>query len=90
MVELFDLQLFAESELDEPTAEGEGAKEPAKEPELKYTDEDVDRIISEKFAKWQKKQEAKLTEAQKLANMPAEAAAFDAFEQKSESIPKFV
>ena len=69
MVELFDLQLFAESELDEPTAEGEGAKEPAKEPELKYTDEDVDRIISEKFAKWQKKQEAKLTEAQADASL---------------------
>ena len=80
MAELFDLQLFAESEPNEPTAEGEGAKEPAKEPEPKYTDEDVDRIISEKFAKWQKKQEAKLTEAQKLANMESVSSFVRAFQ----------
>lgn len=43
-----------------------------KEPELKYSDKDVDEIIDKKFAKWQKQQEEKineLKEAQKLEKM---------------------
>lgn len=43
-----------------------------KEPELKYSDDDVDQIIDKKFAKWQKQQEEKineLKEAQKLEKM---------------------
>lgn len=43
-----------------------------KEPELKYSDDDVDEIIDKKFAKWQKQQEEKineLKEAQKLEKM---------------------
>lgn len=43
--------------------------------ELKYTDEDVDRIIDKKFAKWQKQQEKQindLKEAQKLEKMNEE------------------
>ena len=73
------LQLFA----DDPTPEGDPAetevvreekpkdekKEPKKEP--KYTDEDVDRIINRKFAEWEKKQQAKVDEAAKLADMTA-------------------
>ena len=39
--------------------------------EKKYSDEDLDRIISEKFAKWQKKKEEEISEAEKLANMNA-------------------
>lgn len=38
----------------------------------KYTDEDLDRIIGEKFAKWQKNHQKDIDEAQKLANMTAE------------------
>lgn len=73
------LQLFA----DDPTPDGDPAetevvreekpkdekKEPKKEP--KYTDEDVDRIINRKFAEWEKKQQAKVDEAAKLADMTA-------------------
>ena len=73
------LQLFA----DDPTPEEDPAetevvqeekpkdekKEPKKEP--KYTDEDVDRIINRKFAEWEKKQQAKVDEAAKLADMTA-------------------
>ena len=41
----------------------------AQNPELKYTDADIDHIISQKFAKWQKQQEAAVSEAAKLAKM---------------------
>lgn len=37
--------------------------------ELKYTDEDVNRLLNKKFAEWQKKKEAEISEAQKLAEM---------------------
>jgi len=43
-----------------------------KEPELKYSDDDVDKIVDKKYAKWQKQQEEKineLKEAQKLEKM---------------------
>jgi hypothetical protein len=35
----------------------------------KYTDADVDRIVEKRFARWQKEQEAKVSEAKKLASM---------------------
>ena len=41
------------------------------EPQKKYTDEDVDKIINRKFAEWEKKQQAKVDEATKLAEMNA-------------------
>lgn len=37
--------------------------------ELKYTDEDVNRIIDEKFKKWSSKQAKKEQEAQRLAGL---------------------
>lgn len=40
--------------------------------EKKYTDADVDNIINQKFAKWKADQEAKETEAKKLAKMTAD------------------
>ncbi len=40
--------------------------------EKKYSDKDVDSIVSKKFAKWQKEHENKLSEAQKLAEMNAQ------------------
>lgn len=75
------LQLFAEDPAGsepagtEPTgqepAEPKGT-EPKNEPEKKYTDEDVNRIIDRKFAEWEKKQSKAKSEADKLANMNAE------------------
>lgn len=38
----------------------------------KYTDDDLDRIINAKFAKWQKEQEKKISEAERLSKMTAE------------------
>jgi hypothetical protein len=37
--------------------------------EKKYTDADLDKIIGAKFAKWQKEQEKKISEAERLAKM---------------------
>ena len=39
--------------------------------EAKYTDADVDELINQKFAEWQKKQQKAVDEAQKLATMNA-------------------
>ena len=50
----------------------------------KYTDDDVDKILSQKFAEWQKKKEKELTEAQKLAQMDATQKA----EYKAQQIEK--
>lgn len=52
----------------EPGSTIEG-KQAQNEPAKKYTDKDVDDIINRKFAEWQKKQDEKATEAQKLAGM---------------------
>lgn len=80
MKKYFDLQLFAE-ETAEATGATEQAAEPAAKPadskaDAKYTDADIDRIINQKFAEWQKKQDktveaakAKEREAAKLAQM---------------------
>lgn len=77
----FDLQFFAEEVETEDTEENvekeenkteKEVKEDKKDQEKKYTDEQVDDIINKKFAKWQKDQEAKITEAEKLAKMNAE------------------
>ena len=42
------------------------------EPEKRYTDADINRIINKKFAEWQKKQEKAVDEATKLAQMDAQ------------------
>lgn len=77
------LQLFAEPEATETTteqaAEGtetEGAEQTKTEPEKKYSDEDLDRIINARFARWKADQEKEIKSAQeeaaKLAKMNAE------------------
>lgn len=38
----------------------------------KYSDDDLDRIINQKFAKWQSAQQEKIDEATRLANMTAQ------------------
>ena len=72
------LQMFAEDPAGghNPAGADPKATEPKNEPEKKYTDEDVDRIINQKFAQkfseWEKKQSKEKDEAEKLAGMNAE------------------
>lgn len=71
----FDLQLFAEGEV-EPTSATE-AQEPLEAQEGKrYTDAEVDAIVNRKYAKWKAEQEkavaAAKEEAGKLAKMNAD------------------
>lgn len=60
----------------DPAGTDPKATEPKNKPEKKYTDEDVDRIINQKFAQkfseWEKKQSKAKDEAEKLAGMNAE------------------
>ena len=75
----FDLQMFADDGGD-GGADGNGADGAGdsatgaqdQKPAAKYTDEDVDKIIEKKFAAWQKQQEKKLSEAERLSKMTAE------------------
>lgn len=68
-----NLQMFSDPD-PEPTLEPEGEpSEPTPpKPELKYTDEDVDKIIAKRLDRWQKDQEAKQREAERLAAMSVE------------------
>lgn len=62
---------------DEKQQVDEGQEQQVK-PEAKYTDKDVDEIVSKKFAQWKSKHEAEVAEAQKLAEMnAAEKAAYE-------------
>lgn len=73
-----NLQHFAEeggAEGKDPDAQqkpGEQNKEGTEGKEQKYTDEDVNRLLNKKFAEWQKKKEAEVDEAKKLAEMNAQ------------------
>ena len=79
---LFDLQLFADdaaetetgSDTENTTVEKEQSTEQKqdKATELKYSDDDVDKILNRKFAEWEKKQQRKTTEAERLGKMTAE------------------
>lgn len=77
---LRNLQLFAEEGEDSSNATTDGNQEPAEpkmpeeqpKDEKKYTDAEVDEIISKKYAKWQAKQEKEQNEAKKLAKMNAD------------------
>ena len=59
-----------------PGADDKGGKNDGAEPDSKdtkkYSDAEVDEIINKKFAKWQKEQEKKISEAEKLAGMNAQ------------------
>ena len=66
-----------EPELEEEKNTEETPEEKLKEPEKeksekKYSDEDVNAILSKKFAKWTAQKEKELDEAQKLAEMDAQ------------------
>lgn len=73
------LQLFADAPEGaggtEPTGnQNTQTQEPGKDEkeQPKYSDADVDKLISQKFAEWSKKQEKKTSEAERLAAMTAE------------------
>lgn len=69
----FGLQLFADPAPADPKTTDPKPDEPIqKEPEPKYTDADVDRLINQKFAEWQTKQQKAVDEAKKLAEMNAQ------------------
>lgn len=55
---------------NKPSGDNNDAKSDSKS-EKKYTDEDLDKIIEKKFAKWQKQKDAEINEAKKLADMNA-------------------
>lgn len=59
-----------------PGADDKGGNDDEAEPDSKgakkYSDAEVDEIINKKFAKWQKEQEKKISEAEKLAGMNAQ------------------
>lgn len=76
---LFNLQLFADEATDtgtdtETTTEEEeqSTESKGKGNEAKYTDEDVDKILNKKFAEWEKRQQKKTSEAERLGKMTAE------------------
>lgn len=88
---LFDLQMFAEDGdnggADSDTPEKQ-SNEPGKDPKpaAKYTDEDVDKILNKKFAEWQKNQEKKVSEAERLSKMTAEEKANERIKQLEERL----
>lgn len=80
---LFNLQLFAEGTTEtetgsgtetttEQTTEQSTEQNSGKGNELKYSDKDVDDIINKKFAEWEKRQQKKTTEAERLGKLTAE------------------
>jgi len=78
---LFDLQLFAEEDNGQDpdnndpgqnNKTGEDGDKGKDKPQPKYTDEDLDRIIQEKKAKWDKQAKESEEEAKKLAKMNAQ------------------
>ena len=89
----FNLQLFAEPSEPkpaEPPAEPTEPKEPT-EPtgEKKYTDDDVDKILNKKFAKWQAQQDKAIKEAEKLATMDAKQKAEYEKEQMQKELDEY-
>lgn len=77
---LLNLQLFADGGVDpEGAPEDDPEEKPEKDPEgrkkPKYSDDDLDAIISRKIAALQKKQEKELDEARKLEKKNAEKTA---------------
>ncbi|MBA4699224.1 MAG: DUF4355 domain-containing protein [Ruminococcus sp.] len=78
-----NLQLFADpapvdpgdpnpADPTDPKPADPNPTDPALKPEPKYTDDDLDKIINEKFADWQKKKQKEIDEAKKLAGMSAQ------------------
>lgn len=95
MIKFFGLQKFADDmnadnneikEQEEQETKNEKAgNEDEKKQTPKYTDEDIDRIISARFARWEKDHQKKVDEAKKLAEMNAtEKAEYEAKKLRDE------
>lgn len=82
----FNLQLFAEPSEPKP-AEPTEPTEPTGE--KKYTDDDVDKILNKKFAKWQAQQDKAIKEAEKLATMDAKQKAEYEKEQMQKELDEY-
>lgn len=91
----FDLQLFADeggddvSGGDEGDGDGEGDDDEGGEPEKKYTDADIDRIVKERLARERKAVEKKAkekAEAEKLRTMTAAEKRDAEFEQMKKEL----
>lgn len=90
---LFNLQMFAE-EVEAPgtdpklTETVHDDKEPERDERSvpKYSDADLDKIIGQKFAAWQKQQEKKVSEAERLSKMSAEEKANERIRQLEERL----
>ena len=79
-----ELQLFAEdggeggdggqqgNQQGEGQQSGKNGEGNSSKPELKYTDDDVDKLFNKKFAEWEKKKQKEIDEAKKLAEMNAQ------------------
>lgn len=72
----FDLQYFAEdaetNDVETNNAEPSNDEGDEKQPELKYTDADVDAIVKKKLARAEKEKANAVAEAEKLAKMNAD------------------
>lgn len=67
---IYFTQIFADdNNNDDNNQDNKDNKDNAGGGEKKYTDADLDKIIGAKFAKWQKEQERKISEAERLAKM---------------------
>jgi hypothetical protein len=90
----FDLQMFAEDGDNggaEPDTPEKQPNEPGNDPKTaaKYTDDDVNKIIEKKFAEWQKKQEKKVSEAERLSKMTAEEKAAEKLKALEDKIHSY-
>ena len=98
MKNLFDLQLFNEEPVTEPEPTNKPDDKPVTDPEpakeLKYTDDDVDRIINDRLARWRKEQDAAKAaaeEAERLKKMNAEQKQkyeFEKLQKENEELKK--
>ena len=72
----FDLQYFAEdaetNDVETNNAEPSNNEDNDKQPEVKYTDADVDAIVKKKLARAEKEKANAVAEAEKLAKMNAD------------------
>lgn len=86
---ILDLQMFADGdggEVETPENTDTDKEPGAPKAEPKYTDADLDRIINQKFAAWQKQQEKKVSEAERLSKMTAEEKANERIKQLEERL----
>lgn len=93
MEKYFNIQLFAESEVDpgtdlKHTENVEKEKEPDRDERSvpKYSDDDLDRIISRKIAEERKKSDKAASEAERLARMSESEKANERIRQLEEKL----